>query len=102
MSAHNEMQLNRIINNIQFGLIANVRMYRESQISFEKSNLGLYLPNNPLEWLFQKMILKNPQSLCIWGILEKFENSQKIQFLFMKLVKISDDFKETVRARKNS
>ena len=77
-------------------------MYRESQISSEKSNLGLYLPNNPLEWLFQKMILKNPQSLCIWRILEKFENSQKIPFLFMKLVKISDDFKETVRARKNS
>ena len=72
-------------------------MYRESQISSEKSNLGLYLPNNPSEWLFKKkMILENPQSLCIWRILEKFENSQKIPFLFMKLVKISDDFKQTV------
>ena len=72
-------------------------MYREFQISSEKSNLALYLPNNPLEWLFKKkLILENPQSLCIWRILEKFENSQKIPFLFMKLVKISDDFKQTV------
>ena len=44
----------------------------------------------------KKLILENPQSLCIWRILEKFENSQKIPFLFMKLVKISDDFKQTV------
>ena len=72
-------------------------MYRESQISSEKSNLGLDLPKNPLEWLFKKkMILENPQLLCIWRILEKFENSQKIPFLFMKLVKIWDDFKQTV------
>ena len=72
-------------------------MYRESQISSEKSNLGLYLPNNPSEWLFKKkLILENPQSLCIWRILEKFEDSQKIPFLFMKLVKISADFKQTI------
>ena len=58
-------------------LRANVGKYRESQISSEKSNFGLYHPNNPLVWLFQKMILKNPQALCIWIILEKFENSQK-------------------------
>ena len=58
-------------------LRANVGIYRESQISSEKSNFGLYHPNNPLVWLFQKMILKNPQALCIWIILEKFENSQK-------------------------
>ena len=60
-----------------FNLRANVGIYRESQISSEKSNFGLYHPNNPLVWLFQKMILKNPQALCIWIILEKFENSQK-------------------------
>ena len=58
-------------------LRANVGIYRESQISSEKSNFGLYHPNNLLVWLFQKMILKNPQALCIWIILEKFENSQK-------------------------
>ena len=58
-------------------LRANVGIYRESQISSEKSNFGLYYQNNPLVWLFQKMILKNPQALCIWIILEKFENSQK-------------------------
>ena len=58
-------------------LRANVGIYRESQISSEKSNFGLYHPNNPLVWLFQKIILKNPQALCIWIILEKFENSQK-------------------------
>ena len=58
-------------------LRAHVGIYRESQISSEKSNFGLYHPNNPLVWLFQKMILKNPQALCIWIILEKFENSQK-------------------------
>ena len=83
-------------------LRANVGIYRESQISSQKSNFGLYHPNNPLEWLFQKMILTNPQALYIGRILEKLENSQKIPFLFMKLVKISNDFKETVRARKNS
>ena len=55
----------------------NVGIYRESQISSKKSNFGLYHPNNPYVWLFQKMILKNPQALCIWIILEKFENSQK-------------------------
>ena len=48
-----------------FLLRANVGIYRESQISCEKSNFGLYHPNNPLEWLFQKMILKNPQALYI-------------------------------------
>ena len=58
-------------------LRANVGIYRESQISSEKSNFDLYHPNNPLVWLFQKMILKNPQALCIWIILEKFENSQR-------------------------
>ena len=62
---------------LQIQLRANVGIYRESQISSEKSNFGLYHPNNPLVWLFQKMILKNPQALCIWIILEKFENSQK-------------------------
>ena len=46
-------------------LRANVGIHRESQISCEKSNFGLYHPNNPLEWLFQKMILKNPQALYI-------------------------------------
>ena len=35
-------------------LRANVGIYRESQISSQKSNFGLYHPNNPLEWLFQK------------------------------------------------
>ena len=58
-------------------LRANVGIYRESQISSEKSNFGLYHSNNLLVWLFQKMILKNPQAPCIWIILEKFENSQK-------------------------
>ena len=58
-------------------LRANVGIYRESQISSKKSNFGLYHPNNPLVWLFQKMILKSAQALCIWIILEKFENSQK-------------------------
>ena len=62
---------------LDFDLRANVGIYRESQISSEKSNFALYPPNNPLVWLFQKMILKNPQALCIWIILEKFENSQK-------------------------
>ena len=62
---------------IDCNLRANVGIYRESQISSEKSNFGLYHPNNPLVWLFQKMILKNPQALCIWIILKKFENSQK-------------------------
>ena len=61
-------------------LRANVGIYRESQISSQKSNFGLYHPNNSLEWLFQKMILRNPQALYIWRILEKFENSQKIPF----------------------
>ena len=58
-------------------LRANVGIYRESQISSEKSSFGFYHPNNPLVWLFQKMILRNTQALCIWIILEKFENSQK-------------------------
>ena len=58
-------------------LRANVGIYRESQISSEKSNFGLCHPNNPLVWLFQKMILKSPQAFCIWIIVEKFENSQK-------------------------
>ena len=57
-----------------FYLRANVGIYRESQISSEKSNFGFgYHPNNPLVWLFQKIV----QALCIWIILEKFENSQK-------------------------
>ena len=56
-------------------LRANVGIYRESQISSQKSNFDLYPPNNSLEWLFQKMILRNPQALYIWRILEKFENS---------------------------
>ena len=80
----------------------DVGIYRESQISSHKSNFGLYHPNNSLEWLFQKMILRNPQAFYIWRILEQFENSHKIPYLLMKLVKISNDFKETVRARKNS
>ena len=67
-------------------LRANVGIYRESQISSEKSNFGLYHPNNPLVWLFQKMILKNPQALCIWIILEKFENSQKNSIFILKHV----------------
>ena len=83
-------------------LRANVGIYRESQISSEKSNFGLYHPNNPLVWLFQKMILKNPQALCIWIILEKFENSQKNTIFIHELVTISNDFKETVRAQKIS
>ena len=66
-----------VFSTIKRILRANVGIYRESQISSEKSNFGLYYPNNPLVWLFQKMILKNPQALCIWIILEKFENSQK-------------------------
>ena len=60
-------------------LRANVQIYRESQISSEKSNFGLYHPNNTLVWLFQKMILKNPQALCIWIILEKFENFENFE-----------------------
>ena len=63
--------------NVYHILRANVGIYRESQISSEKSNFGLYHPNNPLVWLFQKMILKNAQAPCIWINLEKFENSQK-------------------------
>ena len=43
-------------------LRANVGIYRESQISSEKSNFGLYHPNNPLVWLFQKMISKKSPS----------------------------------------
>ena len=31
-------------------LRANVGIYRESQIISEKSNFGLYHPNNPLVW----------------------------------------------------
>ena len=49
-------------------LRANLGIYRESQISSQKSNFGLYHPNNSLEWLFQKMILTNPQALYIWRI----------------------------------
>ena len=66
-------------------LRANVGIYRESQISSQKSNFGLYHPNNPLEWLFQKMTLTNPQALYIWRILEKFENSQKIPFFIHEI-----------------
>ena len=60
-------------------LRANVGICRESQIRSEKSNFGLYHPNNPLVWLFLKMILKNPQALCIWIILEKFENFENFE-----------------------
>ena len=43
-------------------LRANAGIYRESQVSSEKSNFGLYHPNNLLVWLFQKMILKKTPS----------------------------------------
>ena len=77
--------------------------YIENLKSAPKNRILVYTTQTTLlEWLFQKMILKVSQALCIWRILEKFENSQKISFLFMKLVKISNDFKETVRVRKNS
>ena len=54
-------------------------------MSSEKSNFGLYHPNNPLVWLFQKMIFKNPQALCIWIILEKFEISQKNTIFILEI-----------------
>ena len=49
-------------------------MYRESQISSEKSNLGLYLPNNPLEWLFQKIDIRK-SSIALH--LENFRKARK-------------------------
>ena len=77
--------------------------YIENLKSVPKNRILVYTTQTTLlEWLFQKMILKVSQALCIWRILEKFENSQKIPYLFMKLVKISNDFKETVRVRKSS
>ena len=69
---------------------------------FQKIEFWFIPTKQPLERLFQKMILKISHALCIWRILEKFENSQKMPFLFMKLVIISNDFKERVRARNNS
>ena len=80
-------------------LRANVGIYRESQISSEKSNFGLYHPNNPLVWLFQKMILKNFQALCIWIILEKFENSQKNTIF---IYEISQNFERFQRNSKGA
>ena len=58
-------------------LMSQCLINRESQISFEKSNLGLYQPNNPLIQLFQEMKLRNPQAPYSWRYLEKFENPQK-------------------------
>lgn len=58
-------------------LRANVGIYRESQISSEKSNFGLYHPINPFGMVISENDIKSPQALCIWIILEKFENSQK-------------------------
>ena len=92
---------NKSLASVLCAIRANAGIYRESQISSEKSNFGLYHPNNLMEWLFQKMILKIPQALWIWRILVKFENSQKIPFFFMKLVKISNDLKKQYRREKS-
>ena len=54
-----------------------VRIYRESQISFEKSNFSLHHPNNPMIFLFQEIIPRNPQAFYIWRNLQKFEDLQK-------------------------
>ena len=64
-------------------------------MSSEKSNFGLYHPNNPLRYLFQEIILRNPQALYISRNIEKFETSKKKKIsYFIKLVQISNDFKE--------
>ena len=61
--------------------------YIENLKSIPKNRTLVYTTQTTL-WndYFKKMILRNPQALYIWIILEKFENSQKIPFLFMKLV----------------
>ena len=64
-------------------------MYRESQISSEKSNLALYLPNNPLEWLFKKIdIRKSPIALH----LENFRKVRKFSKNTIFIYEISQNF----------
>ena len=48
-----------------YSLRANVGIYRESQISSEKSNFGLYYPNNPLIGMVisENDIKKSPSAL---------------------------------------
>ena len=79
---------------------ANVGMYRESQISLEKSNFGLHRPNNPLT-ISRNDIKKSPSASYLENFRKVQKFGKKIQFLFIKF-KLSSNFKETVRARRRS
>ena len=75
-------------------LRANVGLYRESQISSEKSNFGLYHPNNPLVWLFQKKdINKSPGALH----LENFRKVRKFTKNTIFIHEISQNFEQFQR-----
>ena len=50
---------NKHSKRVSLFLRVNGGIYRESQMSSEKSNFGLYQPNNPLQWLFQKNDINN-------------------------------------------
>ena len=52
-------------NLLMKSLSVNIGMCRESQISSENSNFGLYHPYNPSWYPFQEMILRNHQALYI-------------------------------------
>ena len=52
-----------VLMSILFGslLRANVTICREPQISSENRIFGLYNPSNPLRYLLQEMMLRNPK-----------------------------------------
>ena len=74
----------------------NVWIYRGSQISSEKIP-----PKQSFKITISRNDFKTPRNALDLEILEKLEDSQKkVPFLFVKLVRLSNKFKETVRARR--
>ena len=56
---------------------------------------------NPLRYLSQEIILRNPQALYISRNIEKIETSKKKLQLFIKLVQISNDYKQKYERAKS-
>ena len=70
---------------------------------FRKIEFWFIPPKQPIGMVIsENYIKKSPSALHLDNLRKVRKFTKKIQFLFMKLVKISNDFKETVRARKIS
>ena len=69
---------------------------------FRKIEFWLIPPKEPFDITISRNDTKKSPALYIWRHSEEFENSQKNTILFIKLVEISSNFKESVRAPKTS